>query len=105
MNKGYQPGVGSINNISIFIEGRNGNCNAKYLMTDTLKKLFDLTDKHDIKITKFRSDNAAYQQDVIELMEDKHLLFYMRMITSEELKMQIKDIRSEEHTSELQSLR
>ena len=43
MTKGYQPGVGSINNVPIFIEGRNGNSNAKYLMTDTLKKTKSLT--------------------------------------------------------------
>jgi hypothetical protein len=40
MNKGYQPGVGSINNIPIFIEGRNGNSNAKYLIPFPLKTYY-----------------------------------------------------------------
>src|ERR1700689_1140408 len=91
-DKGYQPGVGSINNIPIFVEGRNGNSPAKYLMADTINQLFDLTNKNDIEIAKFRSDSAAYQQDVIELMEDRHITFYIRAINCEELRMQIKEI-------------
>ena len=91
-DKGYQPGVGSINNIPIFIEGRNGNSPAKYLMKDTLKQLFELTDMNDIKFTKFRSDSAAYQQDLIEFMENRHVTFYIRMVTCEELRMQIKEL-------------
>jgi len=39
--KGYQPGVAYINKIPIFIEGRNGNSNASFLIADTLELLFE----------------------------------------------------------------
>lgn len=92
MSEGYQPGVGSVNNIPIYIEGRNGNSNAKYKMSETLKQLFEMTGKYHLQIKKFRSDSAAYQQEVIELMEDKRIIFYIRNVASADLKMHIKQI-------------
>ena len=92
MSEGYQPGVGSINNIPVCIEGRNGNSNAKYKMCETLKQLFEMTEKYNVQIKKFRSDSAAYQKEVIELMEDKDITFYIRNVASADLKMHIKQI-------------
>lgn len=92
MSEGYQPGIASINQIPIYIEGRNGNSNAKYKMTETLSELFELTEKQNIQIKKFRSDSAAYQKEIIELMESKNITFYIRNMASTDLKMHIKEI-------------
>jgi hypothetical protein len=92
MSEGYQHGVGSINHIPVYIEGRNGNSNAKYKMCETLKELFELTEKYNLHIKKFRSDSAAYQKEIIELMESKDATFYIRNMASTNLKMHIKSI-------------
>jgi len=92
MNEGYQPGVASINQIPIYIEGRNGNSNAKYKITETLSEVFESAEKYNIQIKKFRSDSAAYQKETIELMRDRNVTFYIRNVASADLKMHIKKI-------------
>lgn len=37
---GYQPGIASIDNLPVYIEGRNGNSPAKYLQDETLERSF-----------------------------------------------------------------
>lgn len=92
MSEGYQPGVATINQIPIYIEGRNGNSNAKYKMTETLSDVFELAEKHNIRIKKFRSDSAAYQKEIIKLMAAKNVTFYIRNVACADLKMHIKKI-------------
>ena len=92
MSEGYQPGVASIGQIPIYIEGRNGNSNAKYKMKETLSDVFQLAEKHNIQIKKFRSDSAAYQKEIIEMLEQTNKTFYIRMVTCADLKMHIKKI-------------
>lgn len=92
MCEGYQPGVGSINEIPVYIEGRNGNSNAKYKMKETLCEILELAKKYNILISKFRSDSAAYQKEIIELMEQFEKIFYIRMISCPDLKLHIKEI-------------
>jgi len=91
---GYQPGVSFIGKIPVYIEGRNGNSNAETLMCDTLKRCFDLLDRKGIKISKFRSDAAAFQYNVIELMEQRSVKFYIRLVKNhnfiEKVKNEIK---------------
>lgn len=77
---GYQPGVSFIGKIPVYIENRNGNVNAETLMSETLQRNFDLLEAKGIKINKFRSDSAAFQQNIIELMEDKDVQFYIRCV-------------------------
>lgn len=57
---GYAPGVGIIGKDIVYIENRNGNSNAETLQQDTLKRMFDLLNKKDIKIKNFRADGASY---------------------------------------------
>lgn len=79
-NYGYQPGVAFIDKIPVYIEGRNGNSNAITLMRDTLKRCLDLLEEKNIKIDRFRSDSAACQHEIIELMEEKKIKFYIRLV-------------------------
>jgi Transposase DDE domain group 1 len=93
MENGYQPGVASIGKLPIYIEGRNGNSNAKFQLAQTLERCFNLTNGYGIKINAFRSDSAAYQQDVIELLQNNHTTFYLRCIESTDLKLNVKHIQ------------
>jgi hypothetical protein len=90
---GYQPAVASIGNLPVYIEGRNGNSNARFRMKQTLENCFILLDKHGIEINKFRSDSAAYLQDVIELMKKRSIIFYIRAMASQDLKLHIRSIK------------
>ena len=78
-NPGYQPGVCTVNEEHIlFIEGRNGNSDAKSFQEDTLKRMFDLLQANDInKINHFRADAASYQWDVISLLNNRVDNFYI----------------------------
>ena len=80
--KGYQPGVAYINKLPIFVEGRNGNSNASFQITETLKRLFDGLSKNEIKISHFRSDGAAYQSEAIKTIMSYCDNFYVRMQSS-----------------------
>jgi hypothetical protein len=85
---GYQPGVAFINRLPVYIEGRNGNSPAKYLMAETLSAAFNNVDGINVKY--FRSDCAAYQKSVIEVMEEQEgLEFFIRIMSSPDLLMEI----------------
>lgn len=79
---GYQPGVSFIEKIPVYVEGRTGNALASFRMVDTLKRTFEGLDKEGIKINRFRSDAAAYQKQVISLMEKRGIDFFIRAKTS-----------------------
>jgi hypothetical protein len=85
---GYQPGVAFINRLPVYIEGRNGNSPAKYLMAETLKEAFKNVDWINVKY--FRSDCAAYQKSVINVMETQEgLEFFIRIMSSPDLLLEI----------------
>lgn len=86
---GYQPGVSFIGKVPVYIEGRNGNSNAETFMYETLKRGFDLLDERNIKINKFRSDAAAFQYNVIELMEERNVKFYIRLVRNHGFKEKV----------------
>lgn len=76
---GYQPGICTINEEQIlFIEGRNGNSDAKSFQHETLERMFDLLNQNDIrKADHFRADAASYQYEVVKLLNDKVKHFYI----------------------------
>lgn len=84
MVSGYQSGIASIANpgtgqaMPVYIEGRNGNSQAKYLQADTLSRAFSNLGKNGIRIGRFRADSASYQKDVVELVERNCGFFYIR---------------------------
>ena len=81
---GYQSGIASIANpitgqaMPVYIEGRNGNSQAKYLQEETLERAFSNLEINGIKVGRFRADAASYQKKVIELVERQDSLFYIR---------------------------
>lgn len=91
--QGYQCGVATIGNLPVYLEGRNGNSNARFRMKETLENCLGLMKKEKVVVSKFRSDSAAYQQEVIELLEAENITFYIRAISSETLKLQMGNIK------------
>ena len=89
---GYQPGVAFIGKLPVYIEGRNGNSNAKYKMEETLERCFSIIKKKGIRIEHFRSDCAAYQKEVISLTESNAKYFYIRARASADLYESCKNI-------------
>ena len=75
---GYQPGIASIDNMPVYIEGRNGNSQAKYLQADTLSRAFSNLTENEIRIGRFRADSASYQKEVVEVVERNSSSFYIR---------------------------
>lgn len=75
---GYQPGIASIGNLPVYIEGRNGNSPAKYLQTETLGRAFSSLGENGIRIGRFRADSASYQKGVVDVVERNSGSFYIR---------------------------
>lgn len=92
MTTGYQPALASIGRQVVFIEGRGGNTPAAYKMDEALTKCFESLKNNGIHIEHFRSDSAAYQQSVIEVVENSCTCFYIRIDDSQNLRDAIKDI-------------
>jgi len=86
---GYQPGIATIDNMAVYIEGRNGNSQATYKQKQTLKRIFEhLTDKQ-ITIGRFRGDSASYQQTVVKVVQANCGSFYIRAKRSAAMEQQV----------------
>lgn len=86
MIKGYQPGVSFINKVPVYIEGRNGNSNAVYQITETVERSLEILKESGIKIKRFRSDSAAYSRAMFKLMDKEKIEFFIRARRSNILK-------------------
>lgn len=75
---GYHPGVCLINNKVVCVEMHNGNSEPRYLQDQTLERIFDLLQEHNIKIGCFRADSASYQLETIKTVEANCQHFYIR---------------------------
>jgi hypothetical protein len=93
MVKGYHPNIAFVGRIPVHIENHNGNTPAKYQQAETLNRLFDNLDKHNIKIEHFRADSASYQKAVFDLMGKKVRYFYIRMMDFEDIREQCANIK------------
>jgi len=96
MNKGYQPGIAAIGKHIVFIEGRGGNTPASYKMSDTLKDCLGLLQENKVHIKRFRSDSAAYQQEVVHVLEHYGARFYIRANDSNSFRDAAMDIPKHE---------
>lgn len=75
---GYCPGVGIIGNNIVYVENRNGNSNADTMQDETLKRMFSLLKRNNIKIKAFRADGASYSLSVINEIQKNVDMFYIR---------------------------
>jgi hypothetical protein len=79
-SKAYHPGFAFIGRIPVHIENRNGNTPASYGQKEILERCLGNLNKEKIPVAAFRGDNASYQKEVIELMDEKGIRFYIRML-------------------------
>jgi hypothetical protein len=92
---GYQPGIGSIGKLVVYIEGRNGNSQAKYQQAETLGRAFAELEENKIKVARFRADSASYQKDVVGLVEAKANRFYIRAQRCASMEQQVSQLPKE----------
>ena len=90
--EGYQPGVATIGKHIVYVEGRNGNSQAKYEQEATLQRVFSLLREHTITLKHFRADSASYQQKVVDLVAQECEHFYIRAIRCAKMEQQISRI-------------
>lgn len=76
--KGYVPGVATIDDCIVYLENRNGNSDAQTYQSDTLIRMFDLLNQKQIRIENFRADSASYQFGVIQQVREHCRHFYIR---------------------------
>lgn len=96
---GYQPGIASINNLPVFIEGRGGNSQAMFGQADTLRRVFNSLDENDVHIDRFRADSGSYLKEVIEVVTSHTNQFYIRARRSEAMAGQVGAIAPEQWKS------
>jgi len=77
-NKGYFPGIGSIGNMPVFVENRDGNANVKTDQAGTLKRGFKILKDNNIFINRGRFDAGSYSKDIIDVVSKNCRLFYIR---------------------------
>ena len=97
--RGYQPGIASIDNMPVYIEGRNGNSQATFEQGATLRRMFARLESNDVNIATFRADSASYQKDAIEVVEANADRFYIRARRSAAMDQKIGQVPDEQWTS------
>jgi hypothetical protein len=83
--KGYFPGVATISNIPVYIEGRNGNCNVKTAQLATHKRALKLLADKGIKPRYARMDCGSYIKEATDYFHEENILFSIRASNSETL--------------------
>jgi hypothetical protein len=80
---GYQPGVAFIGRCPVYVEGRGGNTSAKTRIGETIGIIVKNLEEKGIKVKEFRSDAAAYNYEVIEMLEEKGVKYCIRATHAE----------------------
>jgi len=62
---GYFPGIASIDNHPVYIEGRNGNSNVKFGQADTLERTYALLSGNGVKVAHSRMDCGSFTKEVV----------------------------------------
>lgn len=83
--KGYFPGVTTISNIPVYIEGRNGNCNVKTAQLATHKRALKALANRGVKPRYARMDCGSYIKEVTDYFHKEDILFSVRASNSEVL--------------------
>lgn len=91
-NKGYLPGVATIENKIVYVENRDGNANVKFKQAETLQRSYELLLEEGININRSRMDAGSYSKEIIDVVDKYSKMFYIRANKSENLFEQIKEI-------------
>ena len=93
-NKGYFPGVATIEDKIVYIENRDGNANVKFKQAETLQRSYELLLEEGIRINRSRMDAGSYSKEIIDVVDKYSKMFYIRANKSENLFEQIKEIKN-----------
>ncbi len=83
--KGYFPGVASIDNIPVHVENRNGNCHVNFKQLDTFERMFSQLKQNGITPAYCRMDSGSYIKELCDYLEKQHVTFYIRAEQSDTL--------------------
>ena len=83
--KGYFPGVATISNTPVYIEGRNGNCNVKTAQLSTHIRAMNSLSSEGITPKYARMDSGSYIKEVTDYFHDQDVIFSIRANSSETL--------------------
>lgn len=83
--KGYFPGVVSIEGVPVYIEGRNGNCNVKTQQLATHQRAIEALANQEIYPNRVRMDAGSYIKEVANFFDGKNILFTIRANQSQTL--------------------
>ena len=86
--KGYFPGVATISNIPVYIEGRNGNCNVKTAQLSTHKRALSALAQEGVIPKIARMDSGSYIKEVTDYFHKEGINFFIRANSSETLLME-----------------
>jgi len=75
---GYNPGVGLIGPVVVYVENRNGNSDAQTLQDETLERMFKHLQEANIQVNKFRADSASYQLKTLSIASKYADRIYIR---------------------------
>ena len=89
---GYFPGVYSIGGVMAYVENRDGNTPVKFHQADTHERAFTLFRSKGFTVRQFRADCGSYSEDIVRVVDDNSLLFYLRAADSQSLYAQIQRI-------------
>lgn len=82
--KGYFPGVATINNTPVYVENRNGNSHVGFRQLQTLERVFNLLTENRIAVKYSRMDSGSYQKEITDFLHERSL-FYIRANRSDNL--------------------
>lgn len=92
--KGYFPGVATISNIPVYIEGRNGNCNVKTAQLSTHERALSALKQEGVKPKAARMDSGSYIKEVTDYFHNEDIKFFIRANNSEILLTQAVDAQN-----------
>lgn len=90
--KGYFPGISTIGNSVVYIENRDGNANVKFEQASTLTRSYNLLIENGIKVNRSRMDAGSYAKEIISVVAENSILFYIRANKSADMLLQVKSI-------------
>jgi hypothetical protein len=91
-NKGYVPGIATIEDKIVYVENRDGNANVKLEQAGTLTRAYELLKSEGITVNRSRMDAGSYAKDIINVVSQNSKQFYIRANKSANLFEQITEI-------------
>lgn len=91
-NTGYFPGIATIGDKIVYVEGRDGNANVKLDQAETLGRSYGLLGEEGVKVDRSRMDAGSYAEEIVKVVDENSRLFYIRANRCESLTERIREI-------------